>query len=67
MLAFWSADPLLQRWRQSVAIQLPEGWEAYNTDVTPAEQVGKTTVDAPRRVCGCSSAMLAFTPLTVFS
>ena len=47
VLAFWSADPLLQRWRQSVAIQLPEGWEAYNTDVTPAEQVGKTTGDAP--------------------
>ena len=47
VLAFWSADPSLQRWQQTVAIQLPEGWEAYNTDVTPAEQVGKTTVDAP--------------------
>ena len=32
--AFWSSDPALQRWNHSLALQLPVGYTAFNTDVT---------------------------------
>eukprot|EP01052_Picozoa_sp_SAG31_P004445 SAG31_NODE_184_length_20985_cov_28.867567_6_plen_325_part_00 len=70
VLAFWSKDPSLRHWHKSVAIQLPSGWEAYNTDVTAAEEpdhfVMAVELGAPLdvvRPCDsgkCGSFMTAF-------
>ena len=32
--AFWSSDPALQIWNHSIALRLPAGYQAFNTDVT---------------------------------
>jgi hypothetical protein len=32
--AFWSSDPALKDWNHSIAITLPDGYVAFNTDVT---------------------------------